>query len=79
MEKFYFIRVYIKVNCKTLERELKVKYKIHRQHFSTKMLYNISYHTIASGIRKNIALLRPLSNEAEDELDMGRRCAIFSV
>ena len=35
----------------------------------------ISYHTNASGIRKNIALLRPISNEAE--LYMGRRRAIL--
>ena len=40
----------------------------------------ISYHTSASGIRKNIALLRPISNEAEGRVGYGMqtRC-IFRI
>ncbi len=30
---------------------------------------NISYHTTVSGIRKNVAFVLPLSNEAEDQLE----------
>ena len=36
-------------------------------------LGSISYHTSASGIQKNIALLRPISNEAESRVGYGPR------
>ena len=41
------------------------------------LLYTTSYHTSTSGIRKNIALLRPISNEAEGRVGYGMRRAIF--
>ena len=39
---------------------------------------NISYHTSASEIRKNITLLRPISNEVEGQVGYGRQTRYFS-